>query len=389
MLVAVTGSAPGLENTRRNRAFAKLGRWALHYELPLLVTAPGIFSAHPERLTGWTLHQRDAHWSWRFATFRNRESVVYDAMYLADLKAYRNPYRRLLHQLQVRQVPCFNPVLPAKDKVYRALQKRSADGLCLPKTWFDVTPNGVVKLLKASSCLWLKPTYGSGGRNMMCVRSLGKNRYEVVAERFYGERVHREMSRAALCTMITIAQRHRRYMAQEHVSLLQTADGRKADIRVTVQRDYTGHWKLTALTGRCGGRNSILTNYHAGGQTTSLTAGGRSCHQWLTDVGMVEADLVRAEKSALAAAKRLEILDAHLGLLGVDVGRAEDGQQFVYDCNGRPGRDILTDAEVNVFMRNVAGYGRYLHEQMYAKEPISLTEQPHPDDPSCAHLSSQ
>lgn len=367
MLVAVTGEAPGVTNSRRNRAFWQLGRWASHYELPLLVSTPERVGVLPRRLSGWEWGRENPLGPWVASSLRFDNVIIYDAMYLADLKTHRQSYKRLLRRLNVRRIPSFNPVLPAKDEVYRVLSKQDSDDLRLPRTWYDVTPNMVIRRLKETPCLWLKPTYGSGGRNMMFIKRLDRNRYIVVAERFYGTRVQGEMDRGQVVTMVATARKYRRYMAQEHIELLQTANKRRVDLRVTVQRDVTGQWKVTALTGRTGAKHSILTNYHAGGGITSLTARGPSCAQWTAEVGMSETDLDRAQQCALAAANGLQSVHANLGLLGVDVGQAKDGGQFVYDCNGRPGRDILTDAEVEVFMRDVAGFARYLQTNVYVK----------------------
>jgi glutathione synthase/RimK-type ligase-like ATP-grasp enzyme len=365
MLVTVTGDTPELTNTRRNRAFLQLGRWSSHYEVPLLITTPELFGSLPRHLTGWKWANDNPRAPWVHSAVRFQDSVIYDAMYLDDLKRHRQRYKRLLHLLEVRHIPCFNPVLPAKDKVYQVLSKQDTGELRLPRTWYDMTPNMVIRRLKDTPCLWLKPTYGSGGRNMMFIKRLSTNRYIVMAERFYGTRVQSEMDKAQVTAMIAVARRHRRYMAQEHIALLQTADKRRVDLRVTVQRDVTGQWKVTALTGRTSANHSILTNYHAGGRITSLTVRDAKCAQWAAKVGMSEMDLNRAQRCALAAANGLQAVNANLGLLGVDVGQTEDGSQFVYDCNGRPGRDILTDAEVEVFMRYVAGFSRYLHRQVY------------------------
>jgi YheC/D like ATP-grasp len=365
MLVAVTGRPPDVSKTRRSQAFMNLWHWTQHVGLPFLVTTPEAIAMQSHQVSGWTFSQDGTIPSWEFAT-EQCEPVIYDAMYLADLKRHKTGYRRLLRNFHANNIPVFNPVLPAKDKVYRALMKRRKDEALLPKTWFDVTAEQVLRLLRETPRLWLKPTYGSGGRNMMFIRRVGVGRYQVIADRFYGERVRRELISSELATLITGARKYRRYMAQEHIALRETADFRKVDLRVTVQRDQTGKWGTTAMTGRCGAKGSVLTNYHAGGNITSLTERGAVCRKWLAGVGMTEQDLTRTEHCALTAARRVQRLDGNVGLLGLDIGQAEDGQHYVYDCNGRPGRDILTDGEVDAFMKAVAGFGLYLHNQRYS-----------------------
>ena len=291
---------------------------------------------------------------------RYKRPVVYDAMYLADLERYRVSYRRLQAKLARDEVQYFNPVLPAKDLVYRELEHVRLGLGRLPETTYSVTPGKVLRLLHEQPTLWLKPVYGSGGRNILYVERIGSTTYRVIAERFFAGRIVRNVDRRDLLRLLRYAMHRRIYLAQENVPLIRTDDGRKIDFRVTVQRTDTGTWTVAAVTARVGGAGAVLTNYHAGGRVVSISHWNDTTTKWLTDLGFDEVQFQRSKKLAVRVARVLQRKRPTLGLLGVDIGATADGRLFVYDFNGRPGRDILTDSEMEGLMWRLAGFARYL-----------------------------
>ncbi len=362
VLVALTGVPPdGLTHARRKWTFLQLGRAAEQFGLPLMVTTPAEFRPHRRRIAGRLYRTDDEESPWKSAEIPlSRQAVVYDAMYLSDLQLFRTSFQPLRHALHELEVPVFNPVLPPKDTVYRTLSGRPLKVGRLPETRYDLLPDGVLQLFKSVPQWWLKPVYGSGGRNILFVQRLKPGRYLVTGERFFGQRLVGEVNRRELKRILCQAMERRRYMAQQHIPLLTSRDGRKVDFRVTVQRNETGAWEMTAITARLSARGSMLTNYHAGGAVRSLTRSSEEDLAWLVRQGIPDIQFGHAQEFALSVAKRLQQKYPLLGSLGVDVGRSVEGKWYVYDCNGRPGRDILTDQEVQTFVHSVAGFARYL-----------------------------
>ncbi|GGI98866.1 hypothetical protein GCM10010885_05470 [Alicyclobacillus cellulosilyticus] len=360
MIVAITGQAPDAGHPRRRRAFMALAEACVRIGLPLWVTTPERIAWRVRQFSGWH-YQPGA--GWRTGVAALQRAVVYDGMYLADLRACAGRYRTLLRRLDADRIPCFNPVLPAKDVLYAWLAAAQADStFSVPRTWPATGPGSVLRALAHAPCVWFKPTVGSGGRNIARVERVGPGQYRVVAPRFFGHALHTTWTRAGIISWSARACTRRRFMLQEDLPLVSTRDGRKVDFRVTLQRDATGDWTLTAVTARVAARGSVLTNLHAGGTAVSLTGGAAG--DWLQDTGLV-VDLARVERAASAACRALADRVPRLGLLGVDVGVTLDGTAYVYDCNGRPGRDILTDAELDAFMHKLAGFASYLWRTAY------------------------
>jgi hypothetical protein len=362
VLIAITGWSPvAKSNRRRELAFRALASAAIKYNVPLVITSPSKLLGG-KYFSGWTCSKQNGNIIWGKSMWSlTPKAVVYDAMYLRDLKSHRSSYRRLLVRLRQDKTLIFNPVLPAKDELYRVLTKSKIDGGRLPRTVTSISPAGVLRMLDGNNRLWLKPVFGSGGRNIAFIERQPSGKYLVVVERHRNRRLQEELGRAGLLELVRQLTRHRTYMAQEHVDLASTPDGRKIDFRITVQRKDTGAWDVTATTVRLGAPGSVLTNFHAGGKVRSLTRADES-REFLEGLGVTPTDIHQMKQLALRVARRLQSYYPSLGILGLDVGHTQAGEFFVYDFNGRPGRDILTDEEVVRFMDSVAGYARYLSD---------------------------
>ncbi|MCL6548140.1 MAG: YheC/YheD family protein [Alicyclobacillus sp.] len=404
MLVAVTGSLlhPS-DPARRLLAFRTLCQAGARFGLPVLITTPACSGRLSGRVRGCSV---SADGAVREVVERVRPSgiVVHDAMYLAELNEHGTPYRALMRRLAAAEVPRFNPVLPGKDEVYRCLEGMSAKGTrytaaCLPATWYGLDVGRVLQLAREHSAIWLKPVRGSGGRNILCIQRApagpgGSRQWRVAGERYAGRKLCVTVDERELAGLLSRVLSRRPYVAQQHVPLPETADGRRLDFRVTIARGETGEWRVCGITGRLGRPGSVLTNYHAGGEAFSLTrvlcgaAGGsaagsglasrvfraansRQEARWPAEAPQAAWDpatLAAIADAAVQAARHLEERWPTLGVLGVDVGLTADGRRFVYDCNGRPGRDILTDGEIETLMGNVAGFARYLFDRRRGRE---------------------
>ncbi|SFU37108.1 YheC/YheD family protein [Alicyclobacillus macrosporangiidus] len=365
MLITVTGTTPVAARPRRRVLwFQTLGEAAAAYDMPLVVTPPDLAAAGlPDGVTGWAWERSG---TWRRARMAHvAQPVVYDAMYLKDLQRHRMAYRRLRETLDRSRLVAFNPVLPAKDQVYRVILADDSVRTALPPTRFHPSPEELLDLSEVWGAVWWKPVYGSGGRNMLFIRPLSRRRWYVTGERFFGQMIHRDVDREQLLALLAYSQRRRPYMAQGHIPLWRTEDGRHLDLRVTVQCNACGVWEVLAVTARRGPPGAMVTNYHAGGRVESLTHPTAVQLSRLASACIDEAVLDRARAQALQVARVLQRAYPALGVLGVDVGGSPDEEWcYVYDLNSRPGRDILTDDELAGFARGVAGFAHYLRHEM-------------------------
>lgn len=338
----------------------------------MVLTTPVNVDARSGKCKGWTLcEEQGATWTPKLISLEH--GILYDAMYLSDLKAQRRAYHRAIACAKRSGCLVFNPKLPPKDELHRLLAEVSrADDrpseplhIAVPVSHLHVDVNQMKHLLhNTSRPMWFKPVYGSGGRNMLLIAPLGREKYRVRGARFFDADVSAQWSERELLKQVQKALQRREYLLQEDVDLIQTADGRRVDFRVTLARGSDGLWSVAAITARYARPGNMLTNFHAGGSIRSLTAFEESTAHALTEVGLTRRDLERITLCAIQAAQKISREYPLVGLLGIDVGvSASEGRAYVYDCNSRPGRDILTDCEIEETMRQVAKFARFLQEQ--------------------------
>lgn len=364
MLVVVTGDKPEIRGRgRRTRTFRYLSRVAHEAGLRVFFTTPAEFrfgdSGARCATKGFVYRSQEDQFVQQQVNLDRDGIVIYDAMYLDDLKRHREAYRRIYRVWRRLKYRHFNPILPAKDQVYQLLSPHDLGTVRLPKSWYDVGEKRVLKLLSRHSRLWLKPVLGSGGRNIIVVERMEDNQYHVVADRFFGESLDKRFTEAAFRRLLSSVLTKRSYMAQKDIPLLRTVDGRKVDFRVTLARTGAREWRMVGLTARVGAARSELTNFHAGGRAMPFDA-----VMPMLDIPTDQMEEVREAmaKGGVRIAQLLARKHKMLGLLGVDMGVSRDGDVFVYDFNGRPGRDILKDTEVNQTMDCLVQFVQYLQK---------------------------
>jgi len=359
VLVVLTGTSP-IEtiSKRRKQTFAYLAESARRLGLPLVVATPAGFEANT--VHGWRYDgTRAASAHWRPLTRRLERYVVYDAMFISELAEQKVRYKKLMQRFRRQGVAYFNPTFPAKDVVCQILLSSPLHGH-IPRTQFRADVAAVEGMLQHADAVWFKPVWGSGGRNMLYIRRLANNRYDVVGDRFYGKVINGHYNTRDLRRLLASGLKHRRYFVQQHVPLVQTKDGCKVDFRVTLYRNHTGDWQNCSVTARIGKIGSYITNFHGGARVQSLTEPTPDTEALLVELGMSRADLRQAVDLAMQAARLLSMTFPNMAIAGFDIGQTQNGLQYVYDCNSRPGRDILNRLETNRLMDGVTGFASYL-----------------------------
>lgn len=367
MLVAITGDLPLRGKvTRRGKTFAWLGNACQEEGLAFCVMTPRCAPKLTSPVNVLKYHGSNADITHSFvpgtANFSNR-TVIYDAMYLQDLKTYQQWYQRLSSQLSRQTQHIFNPKLTSKDGIYRLIEKYAGDVASLPETKQVQYPDDVFSMLERVGRVWVKPIIGSGGRNMLYLEQHRGNLFRIRGPRFFERSVNSIGPKTTVEKYLRYGMQFRNYMVQAHVPLATTSEGRTSDFRVTVQRDSEGVWQTTAITLRLSKMGNMITNYHAGGSVISCTNWSTKVSRNLDSLGLSRSVLAMISRQAISAANALQIGNDCLGILGVDAGATADGRLFVYDFNSRPGRDILTDAELRHSLHYTAGFASYLSKR--------------------------
>ncbi|MCD1257406.1 YheC/YheD family protein [Paenibacillus athensensis] len=203
----------------------------------------------------------------------------------------------------------------------------------LPATW-PYSAQRLAKAMRSGLTVYLKPLDGTVGRGIVKLTPIpdtgrwklqwGDNRQELASASAAEAWVRRK-----ICG--------RSYLIQEAIPLA-SSEGRPFDLRVAVQRDGTGFWKVTGVLGKRAAAGSHITNIARGG--TSLP--GETLLR--TGVANPAAAMAEVHRVSLAIARRLGQRLPLLADLGLDVGVDRDGRVSFIEMNGRHQRMAFAEA---------------------------------------------
>jgi glutathione synthase/RimK-type ligase-like ATP-grasp enzyme len=162
--------------------------------------------------------------------------------------------------------------------------------------------------------------------------------------------------------------RTERYIAQAGIDLI-TMGGRPTDVRILVQKDGLGSWRLTGMGARVAAPGRFTANLHTGG--TGMPVPEVLSASFPSDPDRVQAISGRLGDLSLAIALKIERRAGSMGELGLDFGIDTQGKIWFIEQNARPGRAIFEHLGnwdlVDLAHLRPAQYARYLATEKSAK----------------------
>ncbi|MEK3881755.1 YheC/YheD family protein [Paenibacillus sp. PL2-23] len=288
--------------------------------------------------------------------------IVYDRSFYRSAEARRAAAHALAKLKEQRRFQLLNSKLPGKLSVHHALAGDAALAPYLPRTVL-YSERGLRELLHAAGGdgLVLKPAAGMQGRGIVRIM-LGACDDKPVAN---GRTRSNRPFQQTFAGTAELTHWLRRFMGRSAYLVqpcLRLRDGfhRPFDIRVLMQKDGSGEWKLTGMAARRGGEESLTSNLHGGGE--ALPA-----HTLLTEnFGKLEAERLRKEIHTISGhtAKRLETSFGRFGELAFDCGIEPSGKLWLLEANSKPGRDafrqIGDETAQRLSIQRPLRYARYI-----------------------------
>jgi hypothetical protein len=252
-------------------------------------------------------------------------------------------------------VPRHRAYLPFREKnLFRYANSRFANKFLVhqvlaeePKLlpWLPEThPFDVVKLremLQRHRIVYVKPTNGTGGRSILRIEQTGEGYL------LHGQTKRKGRSSTLLPTWAALIKRIQQWTnwekrGQEQFFLQQGLDlellpNRIVDVRLLIQKDGEGVWKITGIGARIGRVNASTSNLHAGG--TAAPASRFLASRF----GRERAKMILEECRELAHRAVVKI-EQHYGPMmefGFDIGIDVNGRVWLIEINPKPGREIL------------------------------------------------
>ncbi|MCR2802550.1 YheC/YheD family endospore coat-associated protein [Paenibacillus soyae] len=287
--------------------------------------------------------------------------VVYDRSFCRSAEERRSAAITLARMGEQRRFQFLNGKLPGKLTIYQALLEDDALAPYLPRTTPYTADALRNRLPERKSGLVLKPAAGMQGRGLVHI-SLAALSGELLARGRTGS--NRRFSRSfaeitELSGWLKPFMRGSAFLIQPYL-VLRDIENRPFDIRVLLQKDGSGAWKLTGMAARRGESGSLTSNLHGGGAAISA---GRLLE---TNFGKPEAERLYRKIHTICGhtAKRLEDSFGRFGELAFDFGIEPSGKLWLLEANSKPGRDafrqIGDDSAMKLSIERPLRYASYL-----------------------------
>lgn len=332
--VGLLVSARTLSLARRGRSREKLAlydRAARRYGMKVIYFTPAGMDLKRRRVAGYVRTGR----GYRGVTVP-LPGVIYRRIIPTKARSQRL-FRKLT---RLPGVIVFNP--PAqrnKLAVNRLLARNPAIGPSIPVTMPLRSASRALRFIQSQRTVYAKPATGSVGRGVYRIRAVagagGAGGYEVRSWRG----TTRLLSADGMLRWLRARSGGGRYILQRGIDLAQHR-GRPFDVRVTVQRDGQGAWRVTGMVAKVARAGSPVTNLGRGGRTITLS---RALQEGLPP-SLRAAGRRRLRQLALDVANELSRRWPRLADLGLDLALDHWGHPWFLEANLREQRPSFREA---------------------------------------------
>lgn len=242
--------------------------------------------------------------------------------------------KRVKKRLEELQIPLFNHSFFDKYQLSEWLQGSADTASFLPQTEQVVERAQIERWIQRYPLLYVKPIDGKAGDGILQVREDGKS-WRVVFQK-NGERTRMRCPKLSDAVQVVWQRvKGRAYLLQEGVELA-ALEGRPFDLRMLVQKNREGRWKVTGVGARVADADGITTHVPNGGEiarahTTLRHAFGEGRGDEIYKAARVAA-LLFAETIENSARQQGRLI----GELSLDVGVDVKGELWFFEANAKP-----------------------------------------------------
>lgn len=243
--------------------------------------------------------------------------------------------RMIADLLKNKKAKLFNPYFFNKWTLFEWLNKTKETKGFIPATKKLSSPFDLAEVIRSHPMVYLKPIRGKAGKGIMkletgnlggrfwCKLSVQDNKKSIVASHF---------NFSKLWTRIKQETASDEYIIQQGIHLAESNE-RPFDLRVLMQKNELGKWRLTGIGARVAGNGSITTHVPRGGHIDNPE------RALLTSFGHRKTPVLmkKLEDTSLIIAKRIEKAAGYaLGEMSLDLGVDKDGRIWFFEANSRP-----------------------------------------------------
>lgn len=250
-----------------------------------------------------------------------------------------------------------------KGGVYSKLAKHLEIKQYIPDTRVYKSFEDVKEMLSKHRFVFLKSFRGSSGIEVLSIEKF-KNHYEVnfYSKKDNDQKKFRLYNLSDLKLLINKFFINKGFIVQQGIRLLRYK-GHKMDIRVYIQREKLGQWKVTMYLARLAKGSSNITNSTIGGECvrydevydTLAISSGQTQLPTKKEVG----------KTTIKIAEYIEKEYGELGELGMDIGIDEEGKIWFIEANLGPCNDpcpLFYEKDTSDLYQTIVEYAMHLYD---------------------------
>ncbi|KGE16269.1 YheC/YheD family protein [Paenibacillus wynnii] len=233
-----------------------------------------------------------------------------------------------------------NRPLRNKWTIHQTFSQKSRFRQHLPETLLYHSSADLLRILKSSPVIYIKPASGTGGRGILRIEKLKDSRgmFDIQGRR-QDRRIitPRKVSLSRLNSIVRQWCIGGRFLVQQGIPL-RLPGGRFHDYRMLIQKNGQGKWEMTGMAGRIGAARSVTSNLHGGGHAVRAET---LLRDWLGSADKADKAMKASEKLGLEAAAFLEDSFGALCELALDLAIDHEGRIYVLEVNPKPAREVF------------------------------------------------
>jgi glutathione synthase/RimK-type ligase-like ATP-grasp enzyme len=236
------------------------------------------------------------------------------------------------------QLNYLNRPMAHKLIVYQLLYKNPNIRNYLPETIQYRQASDLISFLQNNKLVYLKPTDGTGGRGILCIRRIGSDIYHIQG-RDHNRKIitPRKMRAEQIAATFNSWGLKDRYLIQEGIPLT-LPDGRVHDYRMLIQKNGNGEWEVTGCAGRIGAKRSITSNLHGGGVAIPMTKLLQARFKSVEKIDEIHKSMVNLSHEVVAV---LEKQYGRLCEMALDIAVSPTGRVYLLEVNPKPAREVF------------------------------------------------
>jgi glutathione synthase/RimK-type ligase-like ATP-grasp enzyme len=236
------------------------------------------------------------------------------------------------------QLKYLNRPMAHKWSVHQLLYKNPNIRDYLPETLQYQQASDLISFLKHNELVYLKPTDGTGGRGILCIRRIHSDIYHIQGrDRNRKIITPRKMRAEQIAAAFNSWGLKDRYLIQEGIPL-NLPDGRVHDYRLLIQKNGKGEWEVTGCAGRIGAKRSITSNLHGGGVAMPMTKLLRTRFTSQEKIDEIYKSMVYLSHEVVAV---LEQQYGQLCEMALDIAVSPTGRVYLLEVNPKPAREVF------------------------------------------------